>query len=161
MAFENIDVSSLKNAIISCKNSLNHSTSQNLISQISESGIWQSDSQKKLINALEKLNNVRYKELETKLNNYLGMVSLIEEHQTLEKENKNLDTQYSSLKDKLYYTEHYTTSSTDSEGNIIKERHTRTVKDYSVERRMNENRAKRSDNRSRAGTLKNKVVSSI
>ena len=36
MAFENVDVSSLRNALTQCKNSINHSTTDELINNISK-----------------------------------------------------------------------------------------------------------------------------
>lgn len=55
MAFENVNASSLKSALTQCKNSINHSITDSLISDVSNSSIWQCDSQKTLKDALTKL----------------------------------------------------------------------------------------------------------
>ncbi len=136
MAFDNINVSSLKNALVQCKNSIDYSTTEELINNISNTSIWQSSSQTNLKNALIKLKDERYQELEEKINNYLEATSYIERYQDLEKENVSLNREYSSLSRKLYYNETYTETTKNSDGTLKKETRTQRVKDKSVERQM-------------------------
>ena len=147
MAFENVDVSSLRNALTQCKNSINHSTTDELINNIS--------------NALTKFGNERYKNLEDKINSYFTVVSYIEKYQNLQKENVSLENQYSSLSNRLYYTETYTTTSTASDGTVSTETHTRRVKDRWVESQMSNVRKKINDNKEEMENLKNRVSNSI
>lgn len=157
MAFENINVSSLKNSLLSCKNSLNHSVSKNLIGEISNSNVWQSDSKNTLKTALEKLNNVRYKELEEKLDVCLNITSYIEEYKALQDEIRKLEVQYATLRPKLYYTDYYDVSFVDENGNNITETRSRTLKNYSVQNQMFSLTNKINNNRNQMEILKNKV----
>jgi hypothetical protein len=161
MAFETVDVSSLKNSINSCKNSINHKTTDSLIESVSNNAVWQTDAKNNLKKSLERLNNERYNPLEQKLESYLAIASMIEEYQSLVKENDSLEKQYSSLQSRLYYTEYYTTTSTDSEGNTHQESHSRTVKDYGVERQMIDVRRQINENKSRMEILQNNVSNLI
>ena len=54
MAFENVDVSSLRNALTQCKNSINHSTTNELMNNISNTSVWQASAQANLKKALTK-----------------------------------------------------------------------------------------------------------
>lgn len=157
MAFENINVSSLKNALMSCKNSLNHSVSRNLIGEISNSSVWQSDSRNVLKQALEKLNNVRYKELEDKIDIYLNATSYIEEYKALQDEIKRLEVEYARLRPKLYYTDYYDVNFVDENGNNVTETRSRTLKNYSVQNQMFSITNKINNNRNQMEILKNKV----
>lgn len=158
MAFENINVASLRNALSQCKNSINYSKSEELIQDIS---VWQCDSKNKLKEALIKLTSGRYKDLENLLNDYLYAVNYIEEYQNLQKENESLEREYSSLSNRLYYTENYTTSTTLSDGTVETKVHSRTVKDYGVELKMNTVRQKINNNIGDMEYLKNKVMNLI
>lgn len=161
MAFENIDVSSMKNALTQCKNTVNHSITDELMNDISNASVWQTSAQTNLKNALTKLRNERYKNLENKINSYFSVVSYIEKYQNLQKENVSLESQYSSLSNKLYYTETYTTTSTASDGTVTTETHSRRVKDRGVEAQMTNVRKKINDNKEEMENLKNKVSNSI
>ena len=88
-------------------------------------------------------------------------VSYIEKYQNLEKENVSLENQYSSLSNRLYYTETYTTTSTASDGTVSTEIHTRRVKDRGVEAQMSNVRKKINDNKEEMENLKNRVSNSI
>lgn len=90
MAFENVDVDSLKSAIISCKNSIKHGTSEELKTKIMNSSIWQCDSKEKLENALMMLTDTRYKDLERKLDEYLEAANHIEKYKNYEQTNRKL-----------------------------------------------------------------------
>ncbi len=83
MAFENVNVSSLKNSINSCIDSINYSSSKEIIGKISSNNIWQASSRDNFKRALTKLVDVRYKNLEKKLKDYLKIADMIEEYQKL------------------------------------------------------------------------------
>lgn len=102
MAFENIDVGKLRSALNECKSSLNYSASKSLVGSIANSSIWQSSAQGNLKNALSKLTDERYKELEDKIDSYLGVASLIEKYKDLEKKNNNLQSEIDNLYKNLY-----------------------------------------------------------
>lgn len=153
MAFEDVDTSSLRNALTACKESINYESTNKLISDISENNVWQTGSKDVLSKALQKLKNKRYKELEDKINNYLSLVTDIETYQSLASKNESLESQYSSLSSKLYYTETYT----DSSGATI----TETKKDSSVQAQMNSIRSQINSNKEEMKRLENKVSSSI
>lgn len=153
MAFEQVDTNSLKKALIECENKIDYNKTKELISDISNSNVWQTESQKNLKKALEKLKNKRYKELESKISNYQTLVTYIEKYQELVRENESLESQYSSLSSKLYYTETYT----DSDGTTI----TETKKDTSVETQMNNIRNQINKNKKEMESLESKVSNSI
>lgn len=161
MAFENVDVSSLRNALTQCKNSINHSTTDELMNNISNASVWQTSAQTNLKNALTKFENKRYKNLENKINDYFNIVSYIEKYQNLQKENVSLENQHSSLSNRLYYTEPYMTTSTAGGGTRSTETHSRKVKDSGVEAQMSNIRKKINDNKEEMENLKNRVSNSI
>lgn len=148
MAFENVNVSSLRNALTQCKNSINHNTTDELINSISNASVWKTSAQTTLKSALTKISNERYKNLENKINSYFDIVSYIEKYQNLQKENVSLEKQYSSLSKRLYYT-------------VRTEKHTRRVKDTNVERQMLNVRKKINDNKEEMENLKSRVSNSI
>ena len=121
----------------------------------------EANTQTNLKNALTKFGNERYKNLEDKINSYFTVVSYIEKYQNLQKENVSLENQYSSLSNRLYYTETYTTTSTASDGTVSTETHTRRVKDRWVESQMSNVRKKINDNKEEMENLKNRVSNSI
>ena len=161
MAFESVNVSSLRSALMQCKNSINHSTTNNLISNISNPNVWQASSQTTLKNALTKLENERYKDLENKIDSYLVVVSYIERYKNLQSENNSLENQYNSLSHRLYYTETYTTTYTDSDGIEHTDYHQRTVKDYYVESQMHNVRNRINQNKNEMASLESRVSNSI
>lgn len=160
MAFESVEVSSLQNAIITCKNSINHKSSDELLNNISNMNVWQSSSQKNLKNSLDKLVNERYLDLEKKLNSYIPIVGYITEYKKLEEENKNLEIQYSNLYRRLWYEEEYE-KNTIINGKEVKEICKRNVKDYAVEGQMNEIKRKIEENKKRMIELERIVANSI
>lgn len=107
MAFENIDVGKLKSALNECKSSLNYGTSKSLAGSIANSSAWQSSAQGNLKNALSKLTDERYKELEDKIDSYLGVASLIEKYKDLEKKNNDLQSEIEGLNKILYKKKPY------------------------------------------------------
>lgn len=107
MAFEQVDVNRLRNSLNACKNSINYSTSKDLISEISNTDVWISDSQKVLDKALNKLVSVRYKQLEQQLADYQSITNKIEEYQNLQKENQKLHNENDVLRCSLYDYSNY------------------------------------------------------
>ena len=105
MAFENVDVGQLRSSLNDCKNSLKYSTSQSLTKGITNSSVWQSSAQENLKKALSKLTDERYKELEDKIDSYLGIASLIESYKELEKNNIDLQSEIDNLYKNLYKKE--------------------------------------------------------
>jgi hypothetical protein len=161
MAFENVNVTSLKNAIVSCENAINYNSSLELIDAISNDNVWNTMVRNKLNEALSKLINSRYKELENKLNCYSRVALLIEQYKDLEKENISLHNQIMELEPRLYYTESYEVTSIDSKGMTITETRHTTCKDYSVEQQINSASSKIEVNKQKMEELKNKVTLSI
>lgn len=97
MAFENVNVSSLRSAINSSKDSLNSNTSSQLINNISDANVWSTDSKETLKKSLSKLVDEKYKDLKDKLDSYLNIITKIEEYKTLDKENDQLELEYQRL----------------------------------------------------------------
>lgn len=161
MAFDNVDVNSLKNALISCKNSINNSKTDEILANISSSQVWQSESKNKLTKALETLRKERYKELESLLDKYLNVVNDLEEYKRIEKENISLSSQYSSLSKKLYYTDYYTEISYDADGNEITNKKSKMVKNYYVQNQMNGINQIINSNNSKLESLELKIKNSI
>ena len=161
MAFENVDVSSLKNALTQCKNSINHSTTDELLNNVSNSSIWKTSSQTNLKNSLSKFKNERYKNLEDKIDSYFNIVSYIEKYQNLQKENINLENQYSSLSNKLYYTDTKPSIIKNGRVAIDSSSSSNLIKDSYVEAQMSDLRKKINNNKEEMEYLKNKVSNSI
>ena len=136
MAFENVKVVSLRNALNNCEDRINYSRSKELINNISNPNVWQSDLQPILKEALEKLINVRYKDLESKLEDYKLACNYIEEYQELAKQNQNLLASNKSLQRDLY---------DDNEKNT------------SVERKINNNKSQINSNENRMEVLERQV----
>ena len=137
MAFENVNVTSLRNALNNCEDRINYSRSKELINNISNPNVWQSDSQPILKEALEKLINVRYKDLEGKLEDYKLACNYIEEYQELAKQNQNLLATNKSLQRDLY--------NDDNE------------KNSSIERKINNNKGQINSNENRMEVLERQV----
>ncbi len=103
MAFENISVGSLNAALNECKRALDYNTTNTLKSSVASSTVWQCDAQATLKSALTTLADERYKELESKITNYLGIVTKIKEYKELELSVKTLKNEIERLKPNLYY----------------------------------------------------------
>ena len=103
MAFENISVGSLNAALNECKRALDYNTTNTLKSSVASSTVWQCDAQATLKSALTTLADERYKELESKITNYLGIVTIIKEYKELELSVKTLKNEIERLKPNLYY----------------------------------------------------------
>lgn len=105
MAFESINVNSLRSALNDCKRSLNYDTTKTLKNNIASSNEWQSDAKTNLNKALITLTDVKYKELESKITDYLNVVTKIENYKKLEESVKNLRRDIRSLSENLYKEE--------------------------------------------------------
>lgn len=103
MAFENISVGSLNAALNECNRALDYNTTNTLKSSVASSTVWQCDAQATLKSALTTLADERYKELESKITNYLGIVTKIKEYKELELSVKTLKNEIERLKPNLYY----------------------------------------------------------
>lgn len=159
--FDNVDVSSLSNALNQCKNAIDHKRVDELINDISNPSVWKSQSQSKLNDALTKLCNYRYKELEDKIDSYFSIVSYIAEYQEMEKENKRLKSQLKELYTRLYYDETYTELITQSDGTLKEEERTRRVIDSTVDHQIKISHQKIAENKIKMAELIIKIENSI
>ncbi len=101
MALEDVNTNSLRNAITSCKNTINYSADKQVLNSISNEKVWKCDSSNNLKTALSKLIEIRYKNLESKLDSYYKIVSYIEDYQELYKENEKYESQSRELSNKI------------------------------------------------------------
>lgn len=161
MAYEQVDVTRLRDAIISCQNSLNNNTTKDLAGRLGDNNVWQADAKKNLKTALEKLSGSRYDALKKKLDTYLNVVGNIREYQNLQEENKELEQQCNNLKKDLYYTEYYTDYSKNKKGETVSTRKSRQTKNYSVENRINDAKQKIESNKYRMSKLQSNINNSI
>ena len=161
MAFEKINVSSLKKSLNECKNSINYAVSEELIGDISNVNVWQVESQKNLKKSLDTLVNKRYKDLEEKINDYLNLISYIDDYKELEQKNEELQSDYNYYRNRLYYTETYQDTVTDIRGNTKTITRERTVKDYNIQNKMNNIKTKINNNKAKMENLRNKVSNGI
>lgn len=159
--FDNVDVSSLNNALNQCKNAIDHKRVDELINDISNPSVWKSQSQSKLNDALTKLCNYRYKKLEDKIDSYFSIVSYIAEYQEMEKENKRLKSQLKELYTRLYYDETYTELITQSDGTLKEEERTRRVIDSTVDHQIKISHQKIAENKIKMAELIIKIENSI
>ena len=159
--FDNVDVSSLNNALNQCKNAIDHKRVDELINDISNPSVWKSQSQSKLNDALTTLCNYRSKELEDKIDSYFSIVSYIAEYQEMEKENKRLKSQLKELYTRLYYDETYTELITQSDGTLKEEERTRRVIDSTVDHQIKISHQKIAENKIKMAELIIKIENSI
>lgn len=138
MAFENINVISLKNAINSCMNSINYNSSKEIINKISGSDIWNTESKKNFERALTKLINIRYLELENKLKNYLKIADKIEEYQKLSSVNASSQIELTNIMNELNELTNETEIATlnDQVSNLKKEIDNNEIKLTTIKRGM-------------------------
>lgn len=161
MAFQNIDIQSLKYALNSCKNSINRSISNNLSNSILNNDIWYCNSRNNLKKAIDR-NIDLYTDLETKIDEYLQVANKIEEYKNLEAENSNLQKQYSDLEPGLWKKEKYTRwfyneelQKWDSTPDV------RTVKDLQVESNMNRIQSEINNNNEQMNGLENLIKNMV
>lgn len=154
MAFESVDVGSLQSALNACRDSINHSTTDNLIGKVSNSSIWECDARSSLKDGLSRLVGIRYAELQSKINNGFAVCSLISEYKQLEEENERLAKEYDELKGKLWITKTYTDPDTGTS-------HHYKVKDRNVEGQMTENKQQRNNNFIKMKKLEQQVAGMV
>lgn len=161
MAFENVDVARLKNAINSCKNAVNYSTSVELISNISSNDVWKTGARDNLKKSLKKLTNERYKKLESELNNSLKVANYIEKYKQLQSNNRLLQSNINRLEEQLYVTKTYTESYVDSNGTKQEITKTKREKNYNVQWEINSLESRIRSNNNQMNSLVNKVSNLI
>ena len=99
MTFENVDIESLRIAINACIETLNIESLTELENSLSN--ICETEAGKHLNKSINKLINVRYKELKDYLEKCNNIVNYIEEYKKLELENIELQKQYENLQMQL------------------------------------------------------------
>lgn len=159
MAFENVNVTNLRNSIITCKNLINFNTSENLITTISNNNAWNSGARDNLKRALDSLVE-KNEDLKSILDSYVTIVSKIEQYKTLEEENKRLKGNYESLKNILYYDRSYTVEIIEN-GKKSTEVRTEKTLDTNIQSEMLRISRKIEENISKMKTLENEVSSLI
>ena len=137
MAFENAYVNSIRYAISQCKNNIKHSDTENIITAIEGGNTISSSSQKRLANALRKLINEDYKELENKLDTYNSLVDYMEKYKNLQKENEDLRRTIRNLQSSQYKEETDKICKYDDDGNEYYEDVIKQVEDPSVTSEIN------------------------
>lgn len=101
MAFEEVNVTSAKNALNSCLNTINYDKSLQIFINIQNKEIWNSSSKDILKDALNILTNTKYKNLKNKINTYLLAINQIEEYQNVQRQLNELNSQIKELESKL------------------------------------------------------------
>lgn len=160
MAFENVNVTNLRYALNSCKNSLNYGKIQSLSSTISSSS-WSANAKTNLTQALNQLVNIRYKSLENQINTYLNLLSKIESYKNLQNQNSALSGEYNDISKRLYVKKKVTKTVTRSNGEKVKKTTTKTVLDKSVQARMNTINNQINENNSYMARLEREVSNAI
>jgi len=133
VALEEISVSSLRNSLNACKNSIDYGETSGIISSLSSDNIWDATAKNKLKSALNKLINDKYSKLNSEISNCLSAVNLISSYQDLYDKNQTLQQQIINLKPDLYDWEVRTVEEKDRDGQIIIKRYQRKVKNDWVE----------------------------
>ena len=161
MAFENVSVHSLRNALISARDNINHSQSDTLVNDIMKTEVWYSDSRNVLKSGLEKIINAN-NDLESLLNRYINVTYKIEEYQNLRNRNNELRGEYHSIEPRLYYDEEYEETRYDAiTKTYITDTHSRRVMDYGVANRMNQINNEIEQNNRRMESIYNEVNNSV
>ena len=160
MAFENVNSHSLKQSLQSCKNTLQQSQVQSLLDDVASENGWICDSKKELVQALNKLVNTRYKELENRLNEYISVANKIDEYQELEQENRTLSSRLTSLNSKLYYIEYYKEKQ-EVNGEEVYVTNSRWQKDINVQNQMSQIEEKINQNKKQMNNLKAQITNKI
>lgn len=108
MAIQDINVTSLRNAINACLESLDCSYSTEIASSLASDSIWSGGAKANLKQALETLSETRYEELKNKLNSYLSVADSIENYQSVYSEIESLNEQVKYKQNKLYVEDYKT-----------------------------------------------------
>jgi septal ring factor EnvC (AmiA/AmiB activator) len=101
MAFEEVNVSLIKNSINNSLTSINYNSSKEILDKITNNDVWSTASRDNFKKALSNLVNVKYKELEEKLNSLLLITNKIEEYQELAKLNAENQTKLNEINLKI------------------------------------------------------------
>ena len=133
MAFENVNVASLRSAITSCKNSINYNNSLNCLEFFSDNNSWNTKSKNKLNIAMNNLINESYNNLEETLEQFLKLADLISKYKMKELMIESSEKRILELEPRLYYEDSFPVTTTDEYGNVIVGTETRTVKNNDVE----------------------------
>lgn len=160
MAFESINVVSLRQSLYNCKNSLDYKFSNNFISSLYGDS-WISGSKQHLIQAIEKLTNERYLELLQKIDTYLSATNLIEEYQNLNQKNIEAAARISQLEPHLWRSEKYTESHLKADGTYEYIDHWHNVEDIGVKNEISSLRNQIDSNSSQMDVLQSRVSNLI
>lgn len=95
--FDDVDTQLLKNAINSCIESINYSKSEQIIADITNNSVWEASSRDNFKKSMEKLINVRYKNLENKLSDYLKLVEQIEKYKAISSDMAAMQLELSAI----------------------------------------------------------------
>lgn len=161
MAFENVNVESLRNALYACKNSISYNNSINIINSVSSGNIWKAESSNHLRKALTTLTNERYRQLEAQINSYLSVTNLISEYKQLEADNRRMEAELPRLRGRLYHRVSYPVIYYDAEGKPYERWESEEVIDHGVEREINYTENKIRENNNRMRSLERQVSNSI
>lgn len=101
MAFESVNVTSARNALNSCLNTISYSKSSRIYVNIQNNEIWNSSSRDVLKEALKTLTNIKYKELKDKINTYLLAINQIEGYQNAQASLNEVNNQIKELESKI------------------------------------------------------------
>lgn len=160
MAYENINVTSLRSSINSCLNSINYTKINQIINQISSNDIWNADSKSTFKNALEKLID-RNEQLEKELKNYLNVVNLIEQYQKLDTKNVNSSSDLSNINKELsvlnQIDRNYSNQGKQSSNEAINNRQKIT----NLNNKINNINSKINSNKNEMNSLKSKIDAMI
>ncbi|MBO6145179.1 MAG: hypothetical protein J6O62_00045 [Bacilli bacterium] len=101
MAYENVNVSSLKYSLNQCLESLSTSSSQRVLEELNRNDKWCAESKEKYKEALDKLINTRYTELKEYLNQCLSNADQIQKYQEASAAKSSYNSQISGLNRQL------------------------------------------------------------
>lgn len=161
MAFENINVASLKNALITCKDSIKFSETNEILENISSNNIWDAKAKNNLKKALSILKNERFKKLENLLNKYLDVTNDLEKYKQIQSENEELLAKYNYLGTQLYKNETYKEYTINFMGKKFLQNKNKTVIDYNVQNQMNAINRTINENEEKLKNLEIKIKNSI
>lgn len=155
-----INTNSLKNAIITCRNSIKKDISLKLTNDLGNSMIWQSSSMFKLRYAISSFHNTHYIALEKELEKYEEALLYIEKFQSLNSQNEEIKRQITNLNPYLYYEEtREVTTYVFGKPKVIEK--TYRVKDYGVENQINALLEKKYNNEVEMESQKTKITNLI
>jgi len=101
MAFESVNVASLKQSINACINSINYNSTNEIITSISNDNVWQTGARDNAKKALNRLVGTNYKQLTDYLNKCLTIVSYIEQYKEEQNKVQSYNSQISTLSAQL------------------------------------------------------------